>query len=213
MDRLPFGPDKMTRELAGAKMKTIAVILAVLSSMAGMVHAAPTLFTFDDGSLASGDGDVKLSIYMSLRYPSWVLVNGAEVHTGDGFNSSLYIWTRAQLLNPGNIRIILGVPTTSVSFDSYVFNATTGADFTFTAYDQTGNIILQQSWNANVSGLAGSYDSGPLATPAYSLNFSDNGKHDVGVDNLVLSAVPAPGAAAHAALALALLAPLRRRRG
>ena len=195
-------------------MKRHALYMAVLVALsvgATQANANPTLFTFDDGALAVGDGDLKVSAYMGLSYPSWVLTNGAEVHTGDGFHSNLYLWTRLQLLNPGNLRVWLDVPTTSVAFDAYVFKATTGADFTFTAYDQKGQIILRQSWDAGVNGVGYSYASGPLPMPAYSLNFSDNGRHDVGIDNLLLTPVPVPGAALLGLIGVLLVGRLRRR--
>ena len=47
--------------------------------LCGFTHAAPVLFTFDDGSLAGGDGDIKVSLYMSGRYPPFVLVDGRQI--------------------------------------------------------------------------------------------------------------------------------------
>jgi hypothetical protein len=132
------------------------------------------------------------------------------VATGSG--SDQYLWTRLQLLNPGNIRIFLDVPTTSVSFDGYIFKATTGADFTFTAYDKTGQIIYQQSWNPNVNGTGFSYSTGLLPEPAYSLNFSNQGRHDVGIDNLTLTPIPAPGTGLLGVIGAVLVRTLRRRR-
>jgi len=80
--------------------KSIFAVLSIVCT-AGIAQGGPVHFTFDGGGLASGNGDIKISQYMSSLYPSWVLVNGAEVHTGAGFSSDLYLWTRLQLLNPG----------------------------------------------------------------------------------------------------------------
>jgi hypothetical protein len=196
----------------------VLILLFAALAVAGPVHATPTLFTFDDGGLSSGDGDLAVSAYMSSLYSSLVVVNGSDVHSGDGFGPDLYLWTRAQLLNPGNIRIILTVPTTSVSFDGYIFDATSGADFTFTASNSLfGPPVFQQSWNTG-TGTGFSFSSGPFTEPAYILNFSDSGKHDVGIDNLVLappgptSPVPVPGAALLGLLGAVLVRSLRHHR-
>ncbi len=174
-------------------------------------QATPTLFTFDDGGLADGDGDIRLSLYMSSLYPPLVLVNGAQVHSGDGFSTNQYLWTRPQLIGAGNILIGMAVPTTSVSFDGHIFNATGDADFTFTAFDLAGQVIYQQSWDTG-SGTSFFCSTGPLPQPACFLNFSDSGKHDVGIDNLALEMVPVPGAALLAVIGAALVHHLRRRR-
>jgi hypothetical protein len=194
-------------------------VLSVLlvASAAGWTQGAPISFTFDDGGLADGDGDIRLSLYMSSLYPPLVLVNGAEVHSGDGFGSDHYLWTRPRLLGAGNILLGMVVPTTSVSFDGYIFDATSDADFTFTAYDLMGHTIYQQSWNTG-SGTGFSFSTGPFSEPVYALNFSNSGQHDIGIDNLTLEPVdaappvPAPGAALLAAIGAALVRSLRRRR-
>jgi hypothetical protein len=190
--------------------RTVLVVLWVVLA-AGWAYGTPVTFTFDDGGLANGDGDIRLSLYMSTVAHSLVLVNGAEVHSGDGFGPDQYLWTRLQLLNPGNIRIILTVPATAVSFDGHIFDATAGADFTFTASTLLGAPIYQQSWNTG-SGTSFSFSTGPFPQPAYMLNFSNSGQHDVGIDNLVLNPVPAPGAALLGLLGAALVHHLRRRR-
>jgi hypothetical protein len=187
----------------------IAILFVTLAN--GWAYGTPITFTFDDGGLADGDGDILLSLYMSSLYPSVVLVNGAQVHSGDGFSTNHYIWTRPQLVGAGNILIGMVVPTTSVSFDGHIFNATSGADFTFTAYNLTGQVLYQQSWDTG-SGTSFFCSAGPLPQPAYFLNFSDSGKHDVGIDDLTLTMVPAPGAALLAVIGAALVHHLRRRR-
>jgi hypothetical protein len=191
----------------------VITVLLVVSAV-GSAYASPVLFTFNDG-LASGEGDIGISLYMSNGYPPLVIVNGAQVHGGDGFHSNpldLYLWTRLQLLNPGNIRILLGVPTTSVAFDGYIFDATPGADFTFTAYGLFGQVIHQQSWNPNADGTALSYSTGALPTPAYWLNFSNQGQHDIGIDNLRLTPIPVPGAVILGSIGIGLIGSLRRRK-
>jgi len=179
--------------------------------VAGSTYADDTsFFTFDDGLLAEGDSDLAVSVYMTLRHPGIVVANGAIVHSGDGFGDDLYLWTRSQLLNPGNILILLTSPVNYVSFDGYVFDATSNADFTFTAYSLDAQIIHQQSWNAGV-GSIGTYSTGMLPEMAYGLSFSDSGKHDIGIDNLRIGVVPAPGAGLLVVLGTALAGGLRRR--
>jgi hypothetical protein len=184
-------------------------LVAVLA--VGSAHAGDTLFTFDDGFLASGSGDIGVSLYMSQKAGSPVIVNGAEAHSGSGFGDDLYLWTRFQVINPGNIRIFLTEPVNYVSFDGYVFDATGGADFTFTAYDQNGDVVHQASWNAGVGGI-GSYETGMLPTYVYQLNFSDHGRHDIGIDNLRLATIPAPAALMLGSLGMGLVGYLRRRK-
>ena len=198
-------------------MRRGVLVTLFVAFAAGWAQGAPVLFTFDDGGLADGDGDVKLSLYMSSLYPPVVLVNGTEVHSGDGFGSDHYLWTRPQLLGAGNILIGLAVPATSVSFDGYIFDATGGADFTFTAYNLFGDTIYEQNWN---TGDATSFfcSTGPLSEPVFALEFSNSGMHDIGIDNLTLepvgstSPVPAPGAALLGVIGATLVRTLRRRR-
>jgi hypothetical protein len=184
-----------------------AAVLAL--SLFGSAHGAPTLFTFDDGALASGDGDIRVSLYMTVRHPPWVVVNGSQVHSGDGFGDDLYLWTRGQLLHPGDIQILLGDPVAEVAFDWYVFDATEGADFTFVAYDGRGNIVHQATWDAGVDGTGGTYSTGPLGVPVYRLVFSDNHRHDIGIDNLSLMPVPVPGAILLGVLGASLISMVR----
>jgi len=185
-------------------------IVLVAALAVGTAHAGDTLFTFDDAWLVSGASDIGVSLYMSQQAGSPVVVNGSEVHSGDGFGDALYLWTRTQLLNPGNIRILLAEPVNYVSFDGYVFDATSGADFVFTAYDAHGHIVHQASWNAGVGGLT--YETGVLPEYVYQLNFSDHGRYDIGIDNLRLATIPAPGAVVLGGLGLSLVGYLSRRK-
>jgi hypothetical protein len=191
------------------RRRVLAVVLVAFA--AGWAHGAPISFTFDDGALADGDGDIKLSLYMSSLNPPLMLVNGAQVHSGDGFGADHYLWTRSQLLGAGNLLIGMVIPTTSVSFDGYIFDATSGADFAFTAYNLTGQIIYQQTWNTG-SGTGFFCFTGPFSQPVYLLKFSNSGQHDIGIDNLTLNAIPAPGAGLLVMAGTALVGYLRRRR-
>jgi hypothetical protein len=180
------------REIVWRPVMRRGVLVALFVTLAaGGAWATPVSFTFDDGGLANGDGDVKLSLYMSSLYPPAVVVNGADVHSGDGFGSDLYIWTRPQLIGAGNILIGMVVPATSVSFDGYIFDATSGDDFTFTAKDLLDHTIYQKSWNTG-DGTGFSFSTGPLPEPAFFLSFSNAGMHDVGIDNLILDSVGPP---------------------
>lgn len=191
----------------------------IVSLVTVAAQAAPTLFTFDSLNLL--DGENAISQYMSNLYGSKVVVDDAVVWQGDGFGTTKYITT----LNPcnpfwdGNFEIKFreeGVRC--VSFDWFVFDDTSGADFTFKAYDANGNKIWQ--WNAELAGEScrnqtggGTYcaDFGGLV--ATRLYFSNAGVHDVGIDNLRVNwcVIPAPGAVLLGSIGIGLVGWLRRR--
>jgi len=189
--------------------KTVAIVLLAVFAV-GSAQAGDTLFTFDDGALVEGQFDIAISAYMSLRHPGLVVASGAQVHSGDGFGDDLYLWVRPQFVDPGDILIVLTSPVNYVSFDGYVFDATPGADFTFTAYNLAGEVIHERSWYTNVGDI-GNYATGLLPEMAYGLNFSNSGSHDIGIDNLRLAVIPAPGAGLLGVIGAAVAGCLRRR--
>ena len=86
----------------------------------------------------------------------------------------------------GDIQILLGVPATEVAFDWYVFDATSGADFGFTAYDDTATSSSRRAGMRASAAQATRSQTGPWAAAACRLVFSDDHMHDIGIDNLAL---------------------------
>jgi len=204
-------------------------VIAALALGAGMAQAAETLFTYDTLSHGLVD-DGTVSNYMSGLYGSPVLAWGPEIR-GDypgGFSeygSDKYIWNRA--LSGGLLAVtFLSEPVQCVNFQGHVFDATSGADFTFKAYANTWDAIkdiwktvtplYSQSWNAGI-GPASPSGKISLPGPAYCLVFTNEGTHDIGIDDLcvekcVNSAVPAPGALLLASLGTVVVGWLRKRK-
>ena len=202
------------------KRYVLPVIMAVALA-AGMAHAGATCsFCFDTCTHGLLD-DVTVSTYMSGLYGSPVAVLGSEVHSGDGFGSDKYLY--ASWLSGGRIAVtFLCEPVECASFQGHVFDATTGADFTVKAYDCVWDAITgkspiyTQSWDCG-DGATISCPTITFCKPAYCLVFSDEGVHDIGLDDLCVSrctcpTIPAPGAVLLAGLGTMMVGWLRSRR-
>ncbi len=198
--------------------KLVMILLVVVMSVAA--QAAPTLFTFNSLGLLAGEGAI--SQYMTNLYGSKVVVDDAIVWQGDGFGTTKYITTLSlscDALWDGNFDIKFkeeGVKC--VCFDWFVFDDTSGADFTFKAYDASGVKIWE--WNAELAGQScrnqtggGTYCTDFGGLTATRLFFSNAGIHDVGIDNLKVNwcVIPAPGAVLLGSLGIGMVGWLRRR--
>jgi hypothetical protein len=225
--------------------------LSVLLLMTSVIFAGTT-FTFDDG-LVPGQMDGVLlnqhpvSDYLTAGYGCTISARGMSVNQGlwQG-NDSQYISTHGftgrafdiyfgqtdYSLCQGNFLSNPGAPINSVSFDWYVFNPTTGADFTFRAYDADGNFVKEAvrelednsywifsddlvdefHWFTHGGGGSICFE---FDTPVYQIQFSDNGIHDVGIDNLILecapAVVPSPGALVLCSIGLLGIGTVRKR--
>lgn len=193
---------------------TLLSAVALLAWAANSANAGPTT-TFDFNTLANGDGNMQVNLYMRSLYPGLVGVAGVRVHAGNGFGDDPYLWTRGQGRSPGKIRIWFSTPADSVAFDGYIFDAKPGATFSFKAYgDALGTqLVYSREWSMTKDTPI-SYSTGTLANLVYCLEFSNVDKRDVGIDNLALRSVhvnPAPGAMLLGCIGVALVGYIRRR--
>ena len=193
-------------------MKTLALATILTICFVGVVHAGAT-FTFDDGGLSFADKDAAVSTYMTAKYGSTVTTNGVFAAKNPVFNPTMFISTYVGY--GGAFEISFDVPVDSASFDWFVFEATAGADFKYMAYDQDGNLV---DWFTQYCGSNSGGESGLLeySTPVARLWFSNEGFHDVGIDNLKVGGgtapIPAPGAILLGTVGVSIVGWLRRRR-
>jgi hypothetical protein len=185
-------------------MFALAVVL--LTGMSGPAGAA-VQFTFDSLNSSSTSGTI--NAYMTNLYGSQVIVTGAEIGQGSwSGNSTPYLWTASGA--DGNFEINFVSQPISKLYGTtmgYVFDTTDGADFSLRAYGsnfgsaQSPNssaLVYSQSWNASNDGTVIDIPDVVFSGPVSLLVFSDDGKHDVGIDSLkvetgsVTTSVPEP---------------------
>jgi hypothetical protein len=149
--------------------------------------------TFDFNSLGRFDRDRQVSDYMTAVYGSGITTDGTratdETSTPGG-TTDMFIATSLQLLNRGDFEILFeSMPIISARFEGHVLDPTPGEDFNFWAYN--GNTEVFHFTNNN--GVE-TFDSGLLnfSQPVDRLVISDNGRKDVGIDDLTVVAVPDP---------------------
>lgn len=175
--------------------------------------AQSTLFDFND--LGPFEGSNGIGNYMSDLYGSEIEVDGARATNdnssppeglGQGETDRM-IATSFQLLNRGDFEILFTeVPIISASFEGHVLDPTPGVDFSFKAF--SGDNLVFEITRNNAEEV---FESGVFNfdEPVDRLRFSDSGRHDVGIDDLNVTAVPEP---ATGLLCIAgLVAMLRRR--
>ena len=191
--------------------KLLIAALTIAVCITGTTYANAT-YTFDFNPLSNGASPSTLNAYMTGIYGSTVTAQSAYVFSGDGFGTTAYITTRP---TPGSMDIWFTNPISSVSFDGYVFEATPGADLNYKAFDSGGNIVDASALNPGTDGQ-GSYSSGLYATSVYYLEFSNEGAHDIGVDNIQVTSasngVPVPGSMTLSAIGLAVVNWMRKRK-
>ncbi|MEK6799451.1 MAG: hypothetical protein AABZ12_10830 [Planctomycetota bacterium] len=185
-------------------------ILVSMSALAGSARATDVLFDFN--SLNGLSRDSAISEYMTGVYGSAVTTGGARASNQRGDeptgNSNFFIATSLQLFSRGDFEILFAdVPILGASFEGHVLDPTTGEDFSVTAF-QGDTVVFQYTRDAGVEIV----DSGWLAfnSPVDRLVVSDNGRKDVGIDNLLVQPVPDPATAL--LLVVGAVATVRRRR-
>lgn len=193
-------------------MKKLVYVTVIALYVVGMAQARTTMFTFDDGGLALIDKDDRISEYMTARYGSPVTTSGAFVAKDPAFNDSFFISS----YHTGNvIEVTFEQAIPSASFDWFVFEGGQGSDFKYMAYDADGNVVdwFVEYTNDNTPGVSGLRE---YATPVTRLYFSNDGWHDIAIDNLEVgggsSVIPAPGAILLAGFGVGIVGWLRRRR-
>lgn len=170
-------------------MPALAVVLLIgMSGQAG----AEVQFTFD--SLNSSSSSSAINTYMTNLYGSQVIVTGGEIGQWSwSGNSTPYLWTASGANGDFEINFV-GEPIAELygTTMGYVFDATDGADFSLRAYGSnfgsaenpnSSALVYSQSWNAS-DGTVIDIPDILFSSPVSLLVFSDDGKHDVGIDNL-----------------------------
>lgn len=155
--------------------------------------ASAQTFTFDFNSLENRDRDNSISDYMTAVYGSNVETDGARVTDETsipGGVTDLFIATSLQLLNRGDFEILFSdVPIIGVQFTGHVLDPTIGDDYHMRAFNGDVEIFSFTRDEGQET-----FESGWISfnTPVDRLVFSDSGRKDVGVDDLMVQAVPEP---------------------
>ncbi len=203
---------------------SIAVCLAVTCT------AAKADITFDFEGTSVGDESAGLTTYMSGVYGSSVTVTDARVSTNTFLppidwagNDTKFI--RLALTGDGALEGDMEIsfdetPISAVRFDGFVWlddNLFDLGDLQLKAYSDQftasggtrgdpdpGSIVADLTWDP---GTWNGFDSGWVVfdQPVTLLVFSDHSIYDIGVDNLQVRAVPAPGAALLGLLGMGLI--------
>ena len=170
--------------------------------------------TFDFNSLGRFDRDRAISEYMTDLYGSPVSTDGAratnERSDDPAGAEAMFIATSFQLLQRGDFIILFeNVPISGAQFEGHVIDATVGDDFRFRAFNGQEE-VLSFSRNDGVEIFDTEWFNFP--EPVDRLVFSDSGRKDVGVDDLVVQPVPEPATGLLAFLAVTAMLRRRRRR-
>ncbi|MBN1508675.1 MAG: hypothetical protein JW955_17640 [Sedimentisphaerales bacterium] len=212
------------------KWLSVVAMLAVVTPAYGAVT-----FDFEGATVGGVAPDYVASAnqfvtdYMTAVYGSPVTATGAAAWTNDdagddwtgktGTDKWLRTYGSASV-TPGVFQISFdAVPVLAGSFEAYVFEATPGADFTVSFYTSG----YGDRYNPNPAALLGTlptdFGVGGMVisfvspTPVALIVCSDEGWHDIGIDNLIAtSVVPAPGAILLGTIGVGLVGWFRRRR-
>ncbi len=208
--------------------RSILTTSVILIMSAGVAHAD---VVFDYNGIPDGTGSTGLSSYMTALYGSDVSVTDGRAESNPNIlypdwigNPTTYVWTAYTFDGTveGDLEISFDdTPITAVKFDGYVFDATRGADFVLRAYtsdytDSGGTRgdpdpaaeVFEGTYNGGVGGFSTPWIT--FTEPVTLLVFSDHGLWDIGIDNLQVKAVPAPGAAVLALMGMTFIGWLRR---
>ncbi len=130
---------------------------------------------------------------MTAVYGSGVTTNGARATdetSVPGGTTDLFIATSLQLLNRGDFEVLFeSMPIISARFEGHVLDPTPGEDFNFWAYSGDTEVLHFTRAKGEET-----FDSGLIdfSQPVDRLVISDNGRKDVGIDDLTVVAVPDP---------------------
>ena len=198
-------------------MKKIILLTAIIMVMctSGVTHAALTSYTFDFDALQTYASGYAINDYMTPIYGSPVEVRNSYVSNDNGFNPTQYLTTRPEAVYI-DIRFV-EEPIFKVTFDGHVFDASPGSLFNYKAFDADGQVVDAKEWYS-FEGTSFSYVSAEYNTSIYSLRFSNENIHAIGIDNLEVSSqgaaasAPVPSGMALGCIGMAVVNWLRRRR-
>jgi hypothetical protein len=202
---------KLKELKGGMKMKKLWIMMVFVGvlvfGLGGTAGADVAEFTFEG---INTNVQSPISTYMTGIYGSQVNVYGTDLGTagsgGFGGIGNHYLWTASNQDGQFEINFVT-VPITQLygSTLAMVFSNEGSVDFSIHAYGSNfGNVtnpnanslIYSHDWNASSNNYPITLSDIPFATPVYLLVFSDNGQHDVGIDNLKVgngtSSVPEP---------------------
>jgi len=210
--------------------------LSVVAILA-VVTPAQAAVTFDfEGATVGGAGpdyvgsaNQRVTDYMTAVYGSSVTATGAAAWTNDDVGADWAgktgtdKWLRtygSASVTPGLFQISFdALPILAGGFDAYVFAATADADFTVSFYTSDYGDRYNPNPGAHLGtfptdfGVGGMVVSFVSPVPISLMVFSNEGWHDIGIDNLtVMPVVPAPGAILLGTIGAGLIGWLRRRR-
>jgi hypothetical protein len=217
-------------------MKKFAVLCSAIIVTLVTSAGASVTFDFEAATVAGSPGaggtaDQYISSYMTGVYGSSVTATGGAAWTNDSAGADWAgktgtdKWLRTYGAvgyseTPGYLQISFDdTPIASGSFDAYVFEATEGADFTISLYGSgygdryapdSAALIATAAADAGVGPLTVWFGALPQAVSLIVL--SNEGYHDVAIDNFTVTAVPAPGAVLLGSLGVSLVGYLRKRK-
>jgi len=189
--------------------KVFSRAIVLVLALAAAVQAGATPVVFDFNALEHRDRSGPISDYMSAVYGSTVDADGAVAFEEADDASDLFIATSFQLLNRGDFIITFAeVPILGVQFEGRVIDGTIGDDFAFHAF--AGDVEVASFSTDQGEGV---FDSGwiPFDTPVDRLQFTDSGRKDIGVDDLIVQPVPEPATGLLMLAGFAALGGVRRR--
>ncbi len=205
-------------------MKKLITICAVVGLVL-TASPARAVVTFDFEALnpypglpPGYDTGPEISAYMTGLYGSSVTVPLAVIRDDSWTtNGTNYMTTFLEPDYTSNFDMeinFVDVPIVSMSFDWVVLDAPgypAETTFLYEAYDKDGGLVDAGSFIADV-GVSDTLTRHFGDARVTRLYFSDEGHHDIAIDNLSVTPIPAPGAILLGGIGVAVVGWLRRRR-